>query len=181
MNAREQRLLALFLLALVLGGSFLAWRRVAAAIGAMRAESAGLARQAEIDASLTAAYGAEMQAANQWLDQRLGEPIADEEALSQLLKAAQDSAREAGLDLKEPQFRPPERRGRMSLARIGAQVSGPESAIYPWLVKFHAPEQLRSVLSVTIRPDKADETAILCEMELARWFIAGSTEPEPES
>jgi hypothetical protein len=176
MTAREQRLLALFIITVLVGASVFAYQKVQTSIRANRAATEKLVKTTESDRKLVTGYAEYTHQADAWLEPKLGQPIAEQEALSRLLGAAQQGASQAGLTLTNPQFRPPEPHGNLSLARVSAQVTGQEQAIYPWLIQFHNPNTLRSIYALTVIPDKKDDTVVKCEVVFAQWYI-----PKPES
>ena len=171
MNPREQRLLALFVIALVVGGSWVGWSRLNAEVSAMQAQTEDLVAKTRLDQAQVEGFAEEMEAASAWIDGRTGEPLAPEEAQVQLLQAAQGSAREAGLTLSDTRFLEPHVRGRFRLARITGRVQGGEDAVYPWLASFHFPDKLQSVSGIQIKPDKQDDTIVDCEVEFAQWYL----------
>lgn len=179
MNAREQRLVALFVGALVVGATWMGYKRLANGVEGMRTETATLTRQAELDQSLVKSYEKPMKAADEWLRTRIANPLSKADAKSQLLLAVQSTAQEAGLPLAPPKLGlPDEERGRYRLARLSAEATGLEKDIYPWLSKFHDPNALRAVLSVEIRPDKKDDTLIQCTIEFGQWYLPDDSEVE---
>lgn len=178
MKPSEQRLLALFVSALLLGGSWVAWSAVAEERALMREEIGTLSSQIDLDERFIEAYRPELEQADAWMRERAGNPISSQEALSSLLKEAQDSATTSGLVLRDPNFRAPEQRGRYELAKVAAQVSGSELAIYQWLADFHNPEKLRSIHSLTIKPERDDDTVITCEIEFSKWYLSSDEAEE---
>ncbi len=177
MKPSEQRLLALFSGTMLLAGSWMAWSNVSEARGAMREEAAALQGQTDLDRIYVTEFAGELEAADAWMRERVGEPISSQQAMSELLDSAQDSASAAGLRLRDPNFRSPEERGRYLLARVVARVDGAEQAVYSWLASFHDPDRLRSVHALTIQPNRDDDTVISAEVEFARWFLS-SDDPE---
>jgi len=178
MKPSEQRLLALFTGTLVLGGSWVAWSSIREQRVMMREEREALASQIELDQRFIDAYRPELEQADAWLKRRVGDPISSQEALSSLLKEAQQSATSSGLALRDPNFRAPEQRGRYELAKVAGTVTGSELAIYQWLADFHNPDKLRSIHSLTIRPDRDDATIITCEVEFAKWYLSSDESEE---
>ena len=170
MNQREQRLLAAFLLVLVATVTWLGWTRLRDEQARLRGEAEVLRREAEAARGLMDAYSGKLAGADAWMKQRVGAPVSSQEASTRLLRAVQESARSAGLQLANTKFLTPYVRGPLRLSRYSATVTGVESAIYPWLATFHDPDKLRCVSGLTIRPDKEDETIVICEVEFALWY-----------
>lgn len=180
MTVREQRLLVIFGVAVLAAGSYVGWTKVMARVQAWEEETVRLNRQADWDRSTVESQRQRTEEARKWLETRLGEPIDEQEALSRLLQIAQQTASMAGLTLSDPKFGVPEQKGELSLARLSAEVTGSEQSIYPWLVGFHQPDQLRAVRGINVTPDKKDDTLIKCEVEFAQWYLPSDREEQPQ-
>ena len=171
MNPREQRLLAAFLIVIVAMISWLGYGRLQDRQDEMRAQAADLLREADADKSFLDAYEGELSGARDWLEDRLGPPLTPQQADIKLVNAVEESAKSASLDLVTPKFLPPLEKGNLRLARYAATVTGSEGFIYPWLANFHNPEYLRCISGLTIKPDKDDESIIVCEVEFGQWYL----------
>jgi hypothetical protein len=171
MNPREQRLLAAFLLVIVATISWLGYGRLQASEEEMRTQAKSLLVEAERDQNFLDAYEGEFTGARDWLAERLGLPLTPQQADIKLLNAVEESAKSASLALVSPKFLPPLEKGSLRLARYSATVTGSEGFIYPWLASFHNPENLRCISGLTIKPDKDDETIIVCEVEFGQWYL----------
>lgn len=176
MNPREQRLLAAFLVIIVAAVSWLGYGRLKAHEEEMRAQAKSLLTEAERDQSFLSAYEGELSGARDWLDERLGPPLTPQQADIKLVNAVDESAKSASLTLVTPKFLPPLEKGHLRLARYSATVTGAEGFIYPWLASFHNPENLRSVSGLTIKPDKDDESIVVCEVEFGQWYLPDNEE-----
>lgn len=177
MNQREQRLLAVFLLVIVITVTWLGWTRLDAEKQRMREEAKVLNTETTNNQNYLDAFSAELTGAKAWMNDRLGQPVSSQEADARLLNAIQESARSASLSLVNTKFLPPLERGNLRLSRYSATVTGSESTIYPWLAGFHNPDKLRCISGLTIKPDKEDETIVICEVEFAQWYLPEHEDP----
>lgn len=192
MNPREQRLLAAFLLVIVATISWLGYGRLKEAQEEMLQQTQSLLAEAERDQNFLDAYEGELSGARDWLAERLGPPLPQEQAQIKLLNAVEESAKSASLTLTGAKFMSPldpkekdekKKDGQATgllLARYTATVTGSEGFIYPWLANFHNPDQLRCISGLTIKPDKDDETIVVCEVEFGQWYLTDNNE-EPDS
>lgn len=171
MNPREQRLLAAFVLIIVATISWLGYGRLKESEEEMRAQARILLAEAERDQSFLSAYEGELAGARDWLTERLGPPLNPQQADIKLVNAVEESAKSASLDLVTPKFLPPLEKGNLRLARYTATVTGAEGFIYPWLANFHNPDHLRCISGLTIKPDKDDESIVVCEVEFGQWYL----------
>ncbi|MFM7182763.1 MAG: hypothetical protein ACKO2G_15035 [Verrucomicrobiales bacterium] len=171
MNPREQRLLAAFLLVIVAMVSWLGYGRLQDRQNEMREQATSLRTAAERDQSFLDAYEGELSGARDWLAERLGPPLTPQQADIKLVNAVEESAKSASLSLVTPKFLSPLEKGSLRLARYSATVTGSEGYIYPWLANFHNPENLRCISGLTIKPDKDDETIVVCEVEFGQWYL----------
>ena len=179
MNAREQRLLAIFVGAIIAGGTWMGYKKLSAGIEEIKEEAKTLAREAEQDQALVETSGKSVKAAEDWLKDRMGKPLTKADAKSKLLLAVQSSAEEAGLEVAPPKLDlADENRGLYRMARLSAEVTGAEKTIYPWLAQFHNPDALRAVISIEVRPDKKDNTQIQCTVEFGQWYQPDDSEVE---
>ena len=176
MNQREQRLLAIFITALVVSFTWMGWTRLNEEIKRMRSEADVMRSKADVASRTIDAFAAEMAGAEEWMNTRLGTPVSPQEADTRLLNAVQSSASGAGLQLVNTKFLPPSERGDLRMARYSAVVTGQEATIYPWLATFHDPDKLRCVSGLTIKPDKEDETIVICDVEFAQWYMPAKEE-----
>jgi hypothetical protein len=176
MNPREQRLLAAFLLVIVAMISWLGYGRLKTGEEEMRAQAGLLLAEAERDQNFLDAYEGELSGARDWLEARLGPPLTPQQADIKLVNAVEESAKSASLDLVTPKFLPPVEKGNLRLARYSATVTGSEGFIYPWLANFHNPDQLRCISGLTIKPDKDDESVVVCEVEFGQWYLPDNEE-----
>lgn len=177
MNQREQRLLAVFLLVIVVTVTWLGWTRLDAEKLRMSKEAEALNGETANNQSYLDAFSAELTGAKAWMDERLGAPVSSQEADARLLNAIQESAKTSDLPLVNTKFLAPLERGKLRLARYSATVTGSESSIYPWLASFHNPDKLRCISGLTIKPDKEDETIVICEVEFAQWYLPEQEDP----
>lgn len=174
MNPREQRLLAAFLVVIVATISWLGYGRLKEHEAAMREQAQTLLTESDRDQAFLDAYEGELSGARDWLTDRLGQPMPPQQADIKLVNAVEESAKSASLTLETPKFLPPLEKGELRLARYSATVTGAEGFIYPWLATFHDPDKLRCISGLTIKPDKDDDTIVVCEVEFGQWYLPES-------
>ena len=176
MNPREQRLLAAFLVIIVATISWLGYGRLKESQEETTTRTQLLLEEAERDQNFLNAYEGELTGARDWLKDRIGLPLTPQQADIKLVNAVEESAKSASLTLASPKFLSPLEKGSLRLARYSATVTGAEGFIYPWLASFHNPDTMRCISGLTIKPDKNDESLIVCEVEFGQWYLPENEE-----
>lgn len=171
MSTREQRLLFLFLGAIVVIGGLFGYRWVKA----LREEVADEIREAETTievGQLAEEQWQSVQREVEWLDEYEPEPKVGELVPPQLETFTTNEARRAGLTINRPKILENETSGPYyHRARFQISVSGMENALYNWLCRVQSPRDFRAVTELRLSPNREDDTKIDATVQIEQWFV----------
>lgn len=111
-------------------------------------------------------------------------------ARTELLTFGKNQAVSAGLEVKAESLQPNDDSGTFfNRARVQFKVTGQEASFYRWLDQLNSPEDLRTITSLVVRPNRADDTLIDGTVMVELWYVpqdatagtVGSDLPEPRS
>ena len=108
-----------------------------------------------------------------WLAARESEPIANQDAQTQLQQLCEKEATSAGLTIKNQTALPSDTADGLHFhrAKIQITVNGKEDALYRWFDRLNMPEQLRSATVIRLSPNSQDDTQIDCTATVEQWFV----------
>lgn len=172
MSAREQRLVILFSLigfGLLNLFAFKWFQQKKESVRRARAQAEVTLQNARAFLDMRQQFADEID----WLAKHEPQPAAVQEVESALQRFVQEEAVKAGLSVKRQKIQPAEKsEGAIyHRARVEFQVTGAESALYPWLYKLQAPEQFRAPTSLRITPQRDDDTQVDCTVVVEQWFV----------
>ena len=168
MKRSEKLLAGLLIVVLFIGANFILGVRISKKKNALDQESHALElRRVEIETLIEEKD--EWMKYEAWL--AVNQPVfpGNESAGQELLKIV-DSSDEFGLeilgrDLLEQEDLP-------SATQVGMFVKtrGDLESVLRWLYSLQSPKKFRVVRQLKILPDKEDETSVICEFLLLRWY-----------
>lgn len=108
-----------------------------------------------------------------WLSENEPEPVANQDAQTQLQTYAEKEAKETGLTIKTQKPLPTDvTEGRhYHRAKIQFTVTGTEEALYKWFDKINMPDQFRIASQIRLSPNTQDDTKIDCTATVEQWFV----------
>jgi hypothetical protein len=176
MSAREQKLLIFFALAGFLIVNFLAYGYVKnkqIEVNARRNQASQQLATAEVFRESREQVVDEMD----WLAENEPEPMASQDALTQLQELVEREAQTSGLTIKVQKPLPTDITGaNYHRAKLQITVSGTEEALYRWLDRLNVPEKFRCATQIRLTPNNQDDTKIECAATIEQWFV-----PQPNT
>ena len=108
-----------------------------------------------------------------WLAQHEPQPVANQDAQTQLQQFAEREAQATGLTIKTQQPLPTDAtEGRhYHRAKLQITVTGTEEALYNWFDKLNVPTQFRAASQIRLSPNIQDDTKIDCAATIEQWFV----------
>lgn len=109
----------------------------------------------------------------QWLEENEPEPIAGQDAITELQQFCETEANNAGLTIKtQKPLDTDETEGHhYHRAKMQLNVAGREEALYQWLDQINDPANFRCATQLRLTPDAKDDTFIDCTATIDQWFV----------
>lgn len=171
MSPREKKLLIFFAVGgfIVLNLIAYSWYTNASARVRSNLQDARLAvERAEMLQASSELVAGQME----WLAEHEPEPVAYQDAQTELQQLVEQQARSAGLTIRTQRLLPVDDSGLYyHRARIQIEVTGREQALYQWFDKIKSPEDFRATTAILMSPNREDDTLIDCRADVEQWFI----------
>lgn len=176
MSSREKKLLTLLLLAVLVVGVLLLYKRVYEP----RYQQAKLkltnAEQQIQNANAVSQSKDLVEAEQNWLSENEPAPESQQKAQSDLQNFCEQTTKRFGLEVKSETLleavTPLD--NFYHRVRIDLLVSGKEKEFYNWLVTLDNPEIFQRVTSLRLNPNKSDNTLIEAKVVVDKWFTPTS-------
>ena len=172
MSKREKNLLSLLLLVALVTSVLLGFKRVyqprykkaQRTLAAANAE----ARTSESLLNSINEFKAEMD----WINTNEPTPTTQQKAQSTLQSKCESLANDATLEIKQqrPLSSVKVEGAYYHRARMDMIVTGLEANFYKWVVSLNSPEKFRGITSMTLYPQKSDDTLIEARVTIEQWF-----------
>lgn len=172
MSPREQKLLIFFAVAAFAIVNFLGYGFATAKrqeVDASRAQARDQLATADMFRDSRAQVTDQMD----WLTENEPQPMANQDAQTQLQELVEREARATGLTIKTQKPLPTDAtEGRYyHRAKLQINVTGGEEALYRWFDRLNMPDQFRAATQIRLSPNKEDDTKIDCSATIEQWFI----------
>ena len=177
MSKREQNLLNLLLMALVIAGALLAYRKVyEPRLAKAKSQLANAEQKLQI-AEATSKHKDLFIEEQEWLTNYQPEPVSQQSAQSKLQEYCSTVAKRNNLEIKSESLLPaytPE--GTFyHRAKIDLLVVGKEKSFYNWLTALDNPQIFQRITFLSLYPNKADDTLIEAKVVIEKWYIPASS------
>lgn len=128
--------------------------------------------EGKADAAVTAVADVEFwQARQAWLDQMMPAMGDPGKAHSELLEFIQRTGAERGLQVTNHSLEKPENLPHYRELAVSVSLSGPDQALFRWLVELQSPEKFYFIKYLRLASESEGATPRMsCRLTLARWF-----------
>ncbi len=168
MKSSERLLLSLFALLLLGGGALVMWDLYRDRRDALMDEHDRIELEmVEVEALLEDREFWTERAA--WLGENLPVFTSRDQIDNAIYQDAQ-AVDAAGVTTSSIQLLDGEESPDYAQARVSANAQGTVEDVFTWLHELQQPASFRSVRNLKITPDPEDDSLIICELELVRWY-----------
>jgi hypothetical protein len=169
LTGSEKRLLIFCISVITLVGVFFVWRGHRDRLAAARQKIEDY--QGRFSAAIAAAGDAPFwQERQKWLDAKM--PVMGDagKAHSSFLEHLQNSARERGLAVASPVLLKHEGGPHHRELPVSLQVTGPDNAVFRWLVDLQSPEKFQLIKYLLLTSSSGKPARMTCNITVSRLF-----------
>jgi hypothetical protein len=108
----------------------------------------------------------------EWLAAHEPAPESGEQVPARLQEFCAMEASNASMTIKSQKILPNvEESPRYHRAVVDFAVTGKEQMLYQWFDRIHSPDDFRVINSITMTPNREDDTQIDCTVAVEQWYV----------